>query len=50
MTGRGVSGGGREWSGMVEGVVWCDRGLSLVDEGWPSVVGIALLSVGVVRG
>ena len=38
---------------MVEGLVWCDRGLSLVDEGWLSVVGIAgwaLLSVGVVRG
>ena len=33
----------------MEGVVWCDRRLLLVDEGWSSVVGDAgwvLLSVG----
>ena len=38
---------------MMEGVVWCDGGLSLMNEGWLSVVGVAgwaLLSVGVVRG
>ena len=33
----------------MEGVVWCDGGLSLMDEGWSSVVGVAgwvLLSMG----
>ena len=48
-----MSGGGREWSGMMEGVVWCDGGWSLMDEGWSSVVGVAgwaLLSMGVIRG
>ena len=48
-----MSGGGRKWSEMMEGVVWCDGGLSLMDEGWSSMVGVAgwmLLSMGVVRG
>ena len=43
-----MSGGGREWSGVMEGVVRCDGGLSLMDEGWSSVVGVVgwVLSVG----
>ena len=41
MEGRGSEWRGEEWSGVMEGVVWCDGVLSLVDEGWSSVVGIA---------
>ena len=44
-----MEGGGNGVDGVMEGVVWCEGGLSLVDEGWSSVVGVAgwvLLSVG----